>query len=136
MGGKAVCLDHEKNATMVCQFVYYKFSDGTYAISYGVELEKNLVNAHYSALPTPRTYGSFIGTSSVVTATFSGPMKNIEDSGEHLKAAGINTESTTVSQIASGSTNSGPNGATNNTGNSCSSIMECSTPGDVCRYNP
>lgn len=141
MGGKPVCLDHEENATMVCQFVYYKFSDGTYALSYGVEKAANLVNAHYSSLSTPRTYGSFVGNSSVVTAVTT-PGNDIEADGEPMKNAGITVISATVSNVVPGSTNSGSNaeggggGGTIPTGGSCSSTSECEISGDVCRYDP
>jgi len=99
---------------MVCQIVYYKFSDGTYAISYGVEKESSLVNAHYSnTLVTAgtgvRTYGSFVGNSIAVTAA-TAATNNIEDSGEPLAVANISiVESIGVSVIGN-NTNGGTDG--------------------------
>lgn len=131
-GGKPICLDHNKNPTIVCQFVYYQFSDGTYAISYGVEKASNLINAHYSNLSTPQTYGSFVGNSRAITITPTTSTTNIENETTALTALGIsNVLAGGISQLNGNVANSGTCG-----GISCWSGQVCSnnicTDPDAC----
>jgi len=89
---------------MVCQFVYYRFSDGTYAISYGVEKEKNLVNPHYSSAAgnNIRIYGSFIGNSTAIT--IASTTEDIEDEVGALIGITVE-EASALSAIPEGTTN-------------------------------
>ena len=90
---------------MVCQIDYYQFSDGTYAVSYGVEKTKDLVNPHYSGKLeiTPgdgrEVYGSFIGNNKTLSIIPSPITTKIENKSD-LTSAGITV-------IASALTSSG-----------------------------
>jgi len=107
IGGKPVCLNHALEATMVCQIVYYKFSDGTYAISYGVEKESSLVNAHYSReTGGPRTYGSFIGSNAAISLSLNSSTTDIED--ETINAE-LTVDGVAVSDVGT-NTNGGTDG--------------------------
>lgn len=101
-----MCLNHANEAVMVCQFVYYQFSDGTYAISYGVEKESSLVNAHYSSTLVAgggqRTYGSFIGNNAAISISPTLPTTDIEDESINT---GVTVVGATVTTLPNGATN-------------------------------
>lgn len=111
--------------------MYYKFSDGTYAISYGVEKASNLVNPHYSsATGGPRTYGSFIGNSSAISQPSTA--NDIETTGEALGNVGITIiESGAISNIGTNTNLCG--GTTCRETQSCvSEVCTDLCGGDVC----